>query len=199
VAQAFSRKHLFAVGALLLVALVIWSGLRRGSAPPRLAVGLVAIDNNPGSRPQLIPMVLNGNTGLCAVFAVTNVAKDASIWFNTSALEQKVGSEWRRTVLPPYHVRVDDELRAGRKPWFLIDSDDVYDLCPPGRAWYYAVAWPPDVPTNGVWRLQLRYGRAPSALTVKLSDAFDFTGRLGAILFNKHRTQGTLVTPEVRQ
>jgi hypothetical protein len=199
VTHAISRKHLYALGALVLVTLVAWSALRKVSVSPRLAVGLVAVESEPGSHPQKLPMVLHGNTGLCAVFAVTNVAKDASIWFNTYALEVKVGAEWRRTVLPPYHTRVDDELRAWRKPWFLIDSEDIYDVCPPGRAWYYAVAWPPNVPTNGTWRLELRYGIAPSALTVKLNDAFDFTGTLGSVLFNKHRVQGTLLTPEVKQ
>jgi hypothetical protein len=76
-----SRKLLFGLGALLLLALVIWSGFRVGSTPPRLAVVLVGVENDPISHPPNGQTVLHGGRGLCAIFAVTNIAKDASIWW----------------------------------------------------------------------------------------------------------------------
>ncbi len=186
-------RYLFGLGALVLLSLLVWSGFRADSTP-RLTVVFVGAENDPISHPPNGPTVLHGGRGLCAVFAVTNISKQDAIWFNTCAVEQKVGSEWRRTLVPSYLSRV-----LGAKPWFLIDSDDVNDVYPPGRAWYYVVPWPPNLPTNAIWRLQLRYGRAPSAFTKKMSSTFDFTGKLGSALFNTRRATGTLVTPEVRQ
>jgi hypothetical protein len=186
------RKCLFGLGALALLSLLVWSGFRADSTP-RLTVMLVGVENDPISHPPDGPTVLHGGRGLCAVFAVTNISKQDAIWFNTCAVEHKVGLEWRRTLVPSYLSRVLSE-----KPWLLIDSDDVNDVYPPGRAWYYVVPWPPNIPTNATWRLQLRYGRTPSAFTKKMSSAFDFTGKLGSTLFNKRRAEGTLLTPEVR-
>jgi len=82
----------------------------------------------------------------------------------------------------------------------VIASDDMlYDVLRPGGTCGFVVEWPPGVPTNANWRLQLRYGRAPSAFTKKMGDMFDFTGKLGSRLFNQRRVEGTMATPEVRQ
>jgi len=79
------------MGALLLLGGVVWSVLRAGSVPPRMAVGLLGVENDPLAHLPRVPGVLNGATGLSAFFVVTNVGKDAGIWFDTCALEQKVG------------------------------------------------------------------------------------------------------------
>ncbi len=157
-------------------------------------MALVGVENDPISHPPNGPTVLHGGRDLCAVFAVTNISKRDAILFNTCAVEQRVGQEWRRTLVAAYLARV-----LAQKPWLLIDSDDVNDVYPPGRAWYYVVPWPPNIPTNATWRLQLRYGGAPSAFTKKMSSTFDFTGEVGSTLFNMRRATGTLVTPGVRQ
>lgn len=189
------RSFLVGVGVALLATVLFWlcGGLRIGSAPTRLAVVFVNVQNDPVSHPPKGPTVLHGGLGLCAIFAVTNVGTDASMWFRTSAVEHRVGEEWRRNPVPPYRSRVVDQLRTGGKPWFLIDSDDVNDVFPPGRGWYYAVPWPPDVPTNAVWRLELRYGRLPSPRARKVDD------QLGVRLFARRGQGRTLVTPEVRR
>lgn len=189
------RTCFIGLGAILLLLLVFWlsGGLRVFAAPARLAVGFVGVEDDPVSRPARGPTVLNGVTGLCAIFAVTNVGKDASIWFDTCAVEQRVGAKWRRIAVPPYATRVDEPMRSGGKPWFGITSDGVNNVYPPGTSWYYAVAWPPDVPTNASWRLQLRYGRSPSWLAKKID------ATLGLEVFTKRRTGQTISTSEVKR
>jgi hypothetical protein len=188
-----SCKYLFGLGALLLLALVVWSGFRAGSTPPRLAIELAGVENDPITHPPNGLTVLHGGRGLCAIFAVTNISKDASIWFTTWGLEQKVGAEWRRIRVPRYESRVVGKLRAGGDPWFLVDSDDVNNVFPPGRGWYYVVPWPANVPTNAAWRLKLRYGRAPSQMAEKIDN------QLGVRFFAKRRKGQTMATSEVRQ
>jgi hypothetical protein len=124
---------------------------------------------------------------------VTNLSQEASIWFDTCAVEQKVGDEWRRLQVSAYSARVTDQLRAGGKPWFGIASDAVNQAYPPGTCWNYVVGWPPDVPTNATWRLELRCGSRASAKAEKLDDA------LGIDIFPRRRGGQTILTPDVRQ
>lgn len=187
------RKVLLSFAALLLLGGLLWSAFRARTASPPLAVVLVKVQNDPLSHWHQPGTVLHGGRGLCAIFAVTNTSPRDRLWFNTWALEEKIGPQWRRTILATYASR----NRAGH-PAFLIDSEDVNDLYPPGRAWYYVVPWPSGIPTNATWRLLVRYGKAPSPLTIKLADTFDFTKSFGFTLFNKRRPEGTLVTAEVR-
>ena len=188
------RKYQIVAALILLPVLVFWlfGGFRTGSPSARLTVGFLGAQYDPVSHPPNGPTVLNGGTGRCAVFAVTNAGENASLWFDTCALEQKVAGEWRRTPVPPYALRVVDRLRAGSNAWFLIASDEVNNVYPPGRAWFFVVAWPPDVPTNSCWRLGLRYGPAPSATASKLDAA------LGINFFARRRGE-MLFTPEVRR
>jgi hypothetical protein len=189
------RTYLLGLGAFLLPLLVLWlcGGLGAASAPAKLAVVLVGVERDPVSHPPKGRTVLNGGTGLCAIFAITNIGKDASIWFDTCAVEQKVGAEWRRFAVHPYASRVVEQIRAGGKPQFWIASDEVNNVYPPGTGWFYVVPWPPDVPTNTSWRLQLRYGRAPSPVARKLDDT------LGLSFFAKRKKGQTITTAEVRQ
>lgn len=154
----------------------------------------MAVQNEPLAHWHKAATVMHGSRGLCAIFGVTNTSAHDSIWFNTWALDQKVGGEWRQQVLPPYASR-----SRGAKACYLIDSDDVNNVYPPGRGWYYVVPWPPDIPTNAAWRLELRYGRAPSPLIKTMDRAFAFTRILGFTVFDKRRAEATLLTPEVRQ
>ena len=152
---------------------------------------LVAVENDPTRFRPNGPTVLNGSPGLCAIFAVTNLSQDVSIWFDTCAIEQKVGGEWRRIPVPPYQARVSAQLRIGATPWFAIASDEVNHVYPPGTCWNYVVAWPREVPTNATWRLEVRYGRQPSARARKLDDAIGFN------LFARRGKAQSLSTPEV--
>jgi hypothetical protein len=95
--------------------------------------------------------------------------------------------------VPPYPLRVTDQRRLGKQPWCAIASDDVNHVYPPGTCWNYVVAWPPGVPTNASWRLQLRYGRWASPKALKLNDA------LGMDLFPRRGNGQAIFTPEVRQ
>jgi hypothetical protein len=188
------RRFLVLMGALLSLLLVFWlsGGFQGFPQPPRLAVGFVTVESDPFFHPMRGPTVLNGAAGLCAIFAVTNAGKDTSVWFDTCAVEQNVGTEWRRTPVLPYALRVTEIPRIGETPWVGITSDSVNNNYPPGTAWYYVVEWPPGVPTNACWRLELRYGAQPSPKAQKLDDA------LGVRLFSKRGRGETLLTPEVR-
>jgi hypothetical protein len=188
------QQYLPVLGALLFLLLLFgWgNGIRRGSAPPRLAVGLVAVENNPGHPRARAPTVLNGITGLCAIFALTNISKDASIWFDTSAVEQRVGSEWRRIPVPPYESRERIHLQGG-KPWWAIASNSTGTKFSPGTSCHFVVAWPPDLPTNASWRLELCCGPEPSA------NARKWDAMLGFRWFTRRTKGQTVYTPEVRQ
>jgi hypothetical protein len=179
----------------LLLFVVFWScGGFPAFKPTRLAVVLAAVEADPMHHlPRERATVLNGITGLCAIFAVTNLSQEDSVWFDTCAVEQKVEGKWLHMPVPPYARRVTDQIRAGRKPWYGIASDEVNHIYPPGTCWNYAVAWPPDLPTNAVWRLQLRYGRQPSPKAKKIDDAIRIN------LFARHGKGDVLFTPEVKQ
>ncbi len=137
---------------------------------------------------------MNGITGLCAVFALTNHGgTNNSIWFDTCAIEQRVGTDWRRIDVPPYPAR-SQQKADGSRPWFGIASDDApMSSFLPETCVYFVVEWPRDVPTNGCWRLQLRYGPNPSPIAKKWDDT------LGSHWFARRRIEGTIYTPEVRQ
>lgn len=187
-----SRKGVIVFG-LLGVAFLVF-GLFWGlspSAPARLSVTLVGVASNP--RPAATGLtVLGGIQGLCAMFAVTNIGKDGSIWFDTCAVEQRVGSGWQRTAVEPYAKRAYSET-GGPKPWQGMASDHLGTDFSPGMGWYIAVQWPHQVPTNAPWRLQLQCGLAPSPKAKK------WDNKLGVTFFTKRRNGQTIYTPEVRQ
>ena len=64
---------------------------------------------------------------------------------------------------------------------------------PPGFGCFYAVPWPPGIPTNASWRLRVRYGPAPSPLAQKLADKLDL------IFLTRRKGEHTVLTSEVRQ
>ena len=174
--------------------LVFWWGEGfRAAKLTRLGVVLLAVERDPTHHPPERSTVLNGITGLCAIFAVTNSSEEASLWFDTCAVEQKTEGGWRRTEVAPYELRVIRKPGVGGTPWNGIASDDVNHVYPPGTCWNYVVAWPPGVPTNATWRLELRYWRRASPRAMKLDDRF------GVELFARRGRGQTILTPEVRQ
>ncbi len=192
--KAAPRKCLLGLGALLLLLLVCWwGGGLLATKPARLGVQLLAVARDPRYRPSERSTVLNGITGLCAIFAITNCSQDASVGFDTCAVEQKTEGEWRRIEVPPYASRVTQKRRLGGTPWFGIASEDVNHVYPPGTCWNYVVAWPPGVPTNATWRLQLRYWRRASPKAMKVDDT------LGIDVFARRGREQTILTSEARQ
>jgi hypothetical protein len=191
-----SRRQFYlgVLGALLFLLLVFWwgGGLRGGSAPARLAVALVAVENNPGHPRARGPTVLNGITGLCAIFAITNIGKEDSIWFDTSAVEQRIGADWRRIDVPRFAARMEQRAN-GANPWLGISSDEVSYPFSPGFHYYFVVEWPRDVATNAAWRLELRSGPAPS------QKAKEWDKKLGLRFFSRRRNGQITYTSEVRQ
>jgi hypothetical protein len=121
-----------------------------------------------------------GMSDLYALFAVTNAGKDASIWFDTASVEQKTEAGWQRIV-------------PTRSSWGGITSDCLNMYWPPGYGCFYAVAWPPGIPTNAPWRLKVKYGKAPSPLATKIAD------NLGLKFIAPRRQERTVSTLEVRQ
>ncbi len=186
-------KYVIGVGLLLLLLVCWWGGGLRVAKPTRLGVQLLAVASDPMHRPAERATVLNGITGLSAIFAITNDSQDASVCFDTCAIEQKSQGEWQRTEVPPYDSRVTQKRRVGGTPWVGIASEDVNHVYPPGTCWNYVVEWPPGVPTNATWRLQLRYWRRASPTAMKLDD------KLGIDLFPRRGRAQTISTPEVRQ
>jgi hypothetical protein len=123
------RRYLIGLGGLLLLFVVFWScGGFRAFKPTQLAVGLVRVEADPMHFwPQRFT-VMNGITNLCAIFAVTNLSQEDSVWFDTCAVEQNVEGKWVNIPVPPYARRVTDQIRAGRKPWYGIASDEVNQI-----------------------------------------------------------------------
>lgn len=186
-------KYVLGVAVLLPLLVCWWGGGFQAAKPTKLGVELLAVvTDDPMHRRAERSTVLNGITGLSAIFAVTNGSQDASLYFDTCAVEQKIQGEWQRTEVPPYESRVRQKRGVGAPPWSGIASDDVGGY-PPGTCWNYVVAWPPGVPTNATWRLQLRYWRCASPTAMKLDD------ELGIDLFPRRRSGQTILTPEVRQ
>jgi hypothetical protein len=186
------RKCIIVLGMLLLAFLVL--GLCWGfwpSAPARLSVTLVDVESEPGPAASG-PTVLAGIKGLCAMFAVTNIGKDGSIWFDTCAIEQRIGSGWQRTAVEPY-ARRGYSATGGANPWHGMASDLLGTDFSPRMGWYIAVEWPRQVPTNESWRLQLQCGLDPSPKAKK------WDNKLGVTFFARRRNGQTIYTPEVRQ
>lgn len=92
-----------------------------------------------------------GAAGLCAMFWVGNFPSNQFTRFNTVSVEQKTETGWQ-TFSPSGNA------------W----SGVAGNLWRSGYDCFYAVGWPPGLPTNAVWRLQVRYGKEPSGLGVRL-------------------------------
>jgi hypothetical protein len=134
------NRVLISIGfVVVLVGLLYW--LLGGKHPP--SVEFVSLTNNPVSIPPSASARLilsEGATNLCALFWFTN-SNAASVWFKTECAEQKVGGKWIECARPSARWN-----GVGGGLWFK------------GSGCLYAVGWPPGLPTNAIWRLQVRYG-----------------------------------------
>ena len=134
---------IFSMFVLILLGFGLWSSSRHVPVAPSLSVAFVGVTNNPARqwRPTRIE-VCQGATGLCAVFYVRNVTSNRFLWFKTVAVEQKMQTGWQ-SFLP-----------SGAS-WSGVEGS----VWSPGYGCLYAVGWPPGLPTNATWRLQVRGGR----------------------------------------
>src|SRR6266496_3199306 len=137
---------IFIVVILLLLGCLLWMSVRSHERDRSLAVVFVGWTNNPQHTfsPFRVEVVPQGATGLCALFRVTNVRRSGYILFSTSSVETNDGRGW--TAFVP----AGSWSGVGGSTWT------------PGYTCLYAVGWPPGLPTNSSWRLQLSVAREPS-------------------------------------
>lgn len=139
---------------VLAIACLWWRFGGRGEEASPLAVTFVGWTNNPSWTPPPNRIELGRSaTGRCALFWVTNAGHPRErVWFDTSKVEQKVGNEWREFV--PANTR-----------WSGVEGS----IWMGGYGCHYAVGIPPGMPTNAVWRLQVRCGRDRSSLKLAIN------------------------------
>jgi hypothetical protein len=164
---------------LLVAALWLWSRAHRSHEITSLSITSLGLRMDPSTHVTGFTIAGRGATGVCAMFAVTNIGKDA-IWFDTSTVELKTAVGWQRTT---------PNLTA----WSGIESDGMNSLWPPGKGCLYAVGWPPDISTNAVWRLRIQYGKAPSRFAQALSDKFDLD------FFTRRKAEQIISTAEIQR
>jgi hypothetical protein len=171
-------RQIFTILAGLILILVALLFSAHGSAPPtKLSVVFVGMTNNPARQmtPKRIELC-QGATGLCAMFLVSNAAPKQSFWFKTDSIEQKTPTGWQPFV-----------PSAGG--WSGVEGS----RWTPGYGCLYAVGWPPGLPTNATWRLQIGYGRDPSILQLVVNK------KLGWELFRSGKKQSIIPSSEVIQ
>jgi hypothetical protein len=161
----------------MLVIFWFWGRGHPGTQSPKLSVVFMGITNNPMRQfsPTRIE-VCQGATGLCALFWVANITSNKWIWFKTASVEQKTDTGWLQFV-------------PTNRDWAGIN----------GGAWgprygcFYAVRWPPGLPTNASWRLQTGYGREPSHLGLVVNQ------KLGLEVFRSRGQESIVPSSEVKQ
>ncbi len=175
---AYPRRYkaAFVTLAFLLVVYSLWSDVTSSAPQTKLAVVFIGMTSNP--TPLMTPTrveVCQGATGLCAVFWVTNISAN-HIWFKTASVEQRAATRWRPFV-----------------PTGGLWSGVEGSLWSPGYGFFYAVGWPPGLDTNATWRLQVRYGRNPSTLGIKVNQ------KTGWEIFPSGKEESTIPSSKVNQ
>ena len=172
------RRYTAFSGILILLLLGYTWKLARNSVVPvkrDLSVVFVGFTNNPQHTMQPVRVeVVQGATGRCALFRVTSVSTNNYIRFNTSSVESNDGRGWAQF--------------APVSSWAGVEGS----VWSPGYSCLYAVAWPPGLPTNMAWRLQLSVAREPSGLREYVNR------KLGREVFGPYRRQA-MVSSEVSQ
>jgi hypothetical protein len=118
--------------------------------------------------------VCGGASGTCALFLVTNITRHQFLWFKTASLERKTETGWER-------------FTPTNGAW----SGPEGSLWAPGYGCFVAVGWPPGLPTNVCWRLQLSYGRDPSELGILINQ------KSGREFFHSRKSENTVLSSTV--
>jgi hypothetical protein len=171
------KKYIATVGvaSLLLGAYLCWSWQRPSLQPQKLAVLFSGMTNNV-TRTMGPPRieVCAGASGACALFLVTNLTRQQFLWFKTTSVERKTAMGWERFT-------PTDQSWSGPEGSLWI----------PGYGCFIAVGWPPGLPTNACWRLQLSYGKDPSALGILVNQ------KSGREFFHSTKAENTIPSSEV--
>jgi hypothetical protein len=154
-ARAVRKRYLALLAGVVMVLLILLISRpsHTGAQANKLAVVFVGMTNNPVRTlgPPRVEVCQRAR-GLCALFLVTNTAKNDILWFKTAFAEQKTGEGWKA-------------LSPGTNRWYGMEGS----LWTPGCACLIAVGWPPGLPTNSTWRLRVGYGRNPSGLGILIN------------------------------
>jgi hypothetical protein len=139
---------------LLLILALLLARLPR-EAPPTgdLAVTFLGVTNNPirSFTPVRLEM-LQGTTGLCAIFRIANVTSNYFLEFEGAGVE-----------------RLSAE-KGGTNSFSQRYSGTLGSRWTPGYSCLYAFSWPPEVPTNENWRLVLTVQREPGGIRRHIND-----------------------------
>jgi hypothetical protein len=139
---------LFVIVTLLLLG-GLWSFRRDAGSPgsSNLSVVFVGFTNNPQGAMQPVRIeVVEGAAGMCALFRVANVGTNRPLDFKTLSIESTNRRGWVPFV--------------PKTAWNGIEGAHWE----PGYGCFYAVGWPPGLPTNATWRLRLSVTREPSGV-----------------------------------
>lgn len=164
-----ANRHKYAVifsgFVLLLLAIVLVNSSRSVPVATRLSVTYVGVTNDL-------------KTGLCGMFLVRNVTSNRWVWFKTLGVEQKTQEGWQ-TFIP------------SSASWSGVEGS----LWSPGYGCLYTVRWPPGLPTNAIWRLQVRVGEdlGVSGMRRLVND------RVGRKIFHSGGQDSIVPSTEVKQ
>jgi hypothetical protein len=175
------KKIVLAFIPLIILAVVLFLSLLNPVPPVTpLAVTFAGWATDPVSSafpPRLVAG--RGATGVCALFWVTNSGpRNKTLWFNTVGVEQKIDGQWH-----PFPLAA--------QPW----------QGPEGHVWFggygclFAVGWPPGLPTNATWRLQVRCGPDPSLREMGFREMLGLHAELRT--HDDHEVHNLLPTSEV--
>jgi hypothetical protein len=171
-----SLKNILGLAAILLALSFYWSvaNLRPSVPPQKLSALFIGMTNN-ATRTMGPPRieVSGGASGAFALFLVTNTTRHDFLWFKTAAVEQKTPAGWQPFM-----------------PTGLAWSGPQGNLWSPGYGCLFGVDWPPGLPTNACWRLQLTYGRDPGALGILINQ------KSGREFFHSGKAENTIPSSE---
>lgn len=151
------RKALrYAVGFLaVLLILALLLALLPKEPPPTgdLAVTFLGVTNNPmrSFSPVRLEM-LQGTTGLCAIFRIANVTSNYFLEFEGAGVDRRSPE---KGVTNSFNPRYSGLLGSR---WT------------PGYSCLYAFSWPSEVSTNESWRLVLTVQREPGGIRRHVND-----------------------------
>jgi hypothetical protein len=140
------RSRPIIVALLLIPAsafLVLMMTARTKPRPNDLSVVFVGLTNDPQKTmtPPRLAVISNGH-GLHAVFAITNRSTDHYLQFGIDRIEKQVGDAWVE------HPAGQTSVALGMR-WL------------PGYGCAYAIPWPPGLPAETPWRVNMWVKREP--------------------------------------
>jgi hypothetical protein len=140
------RYLILFAAVVLLVSVCLWRSSTRAQAAAKadLSVVFLYLTNNPKAALNPVRIAVPQNVaGLCALFRVTSICSNTPILYDTLFVEKREGHRWTKFAPPGPSTRM-----AGLD-WM------------PGYSCLVALSWPPGLPTNTSWRLQLTVAREP--------------------------------------